>query len=167
MIVLLVCKRAENRETKGGKVWYCTTGHHRHGARHTELVCRAPWRVLECTVAGGRPLSPVSSSSGCLWAFSFSLFHIEGHGYFGLSSFIKGSGVSESLWCFLSRGGSTLLQRVHEGERMYPPLAIIGWWEPAGKNKIRCMTLRRINTETEKSHVKSCAVTYEPTLYNL
>lgn len=67
-------------------------------------------------------------------AASFSLFHIEGHSYFGLSSFIKGSGVSESLWCFLSRGGSTLLQRVHEGERMYPPLAVIGWWEPAGKH---------------------------------
>lgn len=58
------------------------------------------------------------------------LFHIRYHGCFGLSSFIKGSGVSESLWCFLSRGGSTLLQRVHEGERMYPPLGSIGWWEP-------------------------------------
>lgn len=55
-------------------------------------------------------------------------------GCLGLSSFIKESGVSESLWCFLSRGASTLLQRVHEGERMYPPLGSTGWWEPAERN---------------------------------
>lgn len=84
---------------------------------------------------GGGSLPTLCSSSGsvCLWVFSLSavrLFHVRYHGCFGLSSFIKGSGVSESLWCFLSRGGSTLLQRVHEGERMYPPLGSIGWWEP-------------------------------------
>lgn len=54
------------------------------------------------------------------------LVHVRDHGCFGLSSFIKGSVVSESLWCFLSRGGSTLLHRVHEGERMYPPLGSAG-----------------------------------------
>lgn len=105
----------EQRTEREGEEWP-DTAHldHQHGARHTELVSWAPWRVL----ARGRPFGPASSSSGCLRPFSFSLFHIKGHDCYGLSSFIKGSGASESLWCFLSRGGSTLLQRVQEGERM-------------------------------------------------
>lgn len=100
--------------------------------QHHETLC-------ECTVANGGgllvhvvfPLWLCPSASGFFFSLSaVQLLHIRCHGCFGLSSFIKGSGVSESLWCFLSRGGSTLLQRVHEGERMYPPLGSTGWWEP-------------------------------------
>lgn len=102
-----------------------------------ELVYSAPWNIM--WVHGGRwggvlvrsvcPLWLCLSGTGlslpAVW-----LFHLRDHGCFGLSSFIKGSAVSESLWCFLSRGGSTLLQRVHDGERMYPPLGSTGWCEP-------------------------------------
>lgn len=96
------------------------------------LYVSAHWQM-------GASWSMLWSHSGCVCltlGFSLSavrLFHIRCHGCFGLSSFIKGSTVSESLWCFLSRGGSTLLQRVQEGERIYPPLGSTGWWEPRNK----------------------------------
>ena len=95
------------------------------------------------------------------------LFHIRHHGCFGLSIFVKGSAVSESLWCFLSRGGSTLLQRVHEGERMYPPLGSTGWWEPRNQKhsdlwstgvhslcryEYRCRCFYVIRKQTQKNH---------------
>lgn len=86
--------------------------------------------------ASGPRCVPTLVVSFWLWVFSLSvvwLYHLRYHGCLGLSSFIKGSAVSESLWCFLSRGGSTLLQRVHEGERMYPPLGSTGWWEPGNQ----------------------------------
>lgn len=126
---------------------YCTAQHHQHRARCPELNLNSSVQhhetFCECPVAdwgrgwgGSWPTFCSSSGSVCLWVFSLSLCgptvsrQMSYHGCFGLCSFIKGSGVSESLWCFLSRGGSTLLQRVHEGERMYPPLGSIGWWEP-------------------------------------
>lgn len=157
-VSVLVCKRAENRDTSRKGV-----------TLHISTPCaQSTWRCacLPSTIMGSGEHSGWQEASDrwlpALAPFSFSFFHVEGRGYFSLSSFVKGSGVSESLWCFLSRGGSTLLQRVHEGERMYPPLAIIGWWEPAGKHKIRCLTLTRINMETEKSH-SAGAATYSCT----
>lgn len=83
-------------------------------AEHREGFWSAQWQAGRLSVQRFLALA----ASGLSLSHSLYLCHVKVHGYFGLSSFIKWSGVSESLWCFLSRGGSTLLQRVHEGERM-------------------------------------------------
>lgn len=122
----------------------------------------ASWSAL-CSRSGFvclPPLGLLSLRSGC--------FTSTYHGCFGLSSFIKGSGVSESLWCFLSRGGSTLLQRVHEGERMYPPLGSTGWWEPGDQTHNDLLltgakVLANINTDAYNHSVSlSCFTQLDP-----
>lgn len=129
-VCLCVRKKQRKGREKGESVYIA----------HLSIVCQSTEHVVqsstwtvqhhetlrECTVADeGASRSAMCSHSGCvclpLGFLSLSAvwpFRTRYHGCFGLSSFIKGSGVSESLWCFLSRGGSTLLQRVHEGERM-------------------------------------------------
>lgn len=142
-MIVCVCVRVEERKRESqGESVYCTSQHlqlkYRAQCPEFNLNSSIQHHECECTVAYGGllvrfmfPLWLRLSGTGFSLSLSVvSLFHLRYHGCFGLSNFIKGSAVSESLWCFLSRGGSTLLQRVHEGERMYPPLGSTGWWEP-------------------------------------
>lgn len=67
--------------------------------------------------------SPTGSAPGnIVWSVCF-----DSQGCLDLSSFMRGSMASESLWCLRSLCGSALLQRVHEGERMYPAFCSMGW----------------------------------------